>query len=98
MRPKANSLFTVWPKMWVNCRAIIVSIIEAYVPQQMFQPKHTMNGYDLQESGKDNSTAHMRVLRTLLVSNLPSLEPLLRRNIAGAFRSEVDAHMGADRE
>ncbi|KAL9121315.1 MAG: hypothetical protein Q9187_002126 [Circinaria calcarea] len=48
-----------------------------------------MVGYDLHEEMTTNSTGHMRVLRTLLTSNLPALQPALQRSIAQAFAAEL---------
>ena len=56
---------------------------------QMFQPKYTMNGYELKEEPKANSVGHSRVLRTLLTSKLPVLHSAICSRVAEVFAQDL---------
>lgn len=57
----------------------------------MFQPRYTMNGYELKEEPSANSSGHSRVLRTLLTSKLPLLQPNMQQTISEALTQEFEA-------
>ena len=57
----------------------------------MFQPKYTMNGYELKEEPSANSSGHSRVLRVLLTSKLPLLQTNMQQKISEALTQEFEA-------
>ena len=57
----------------------------------MFQPKYTMNGYELKEEPSANSSGHSRVLRVLLTSKLPLLQTNMQQKISDALTQEFEA-------
>ena len=61
---------------------------------QMFQPKYTMNGYELKEEPKANSVGHSRVLRTLLTSKLPVLHSAICSRVAESFAQDLPNNHG----
>lgn len=58
----------------------------------MFQPRYTMNGYELKEEPKANSSGHSRVLRILLTLNLPLLHGAIQERVAEVLTQEFLAH------
>lgn len=58
---------------------------------QMFQPQHTMIGFEIHDYPEANGSIHIRVLRTLLNKNFKALGPSLRSIMATALREEIEA-------
>ena len=52
----------------------------------MFQPRFTMNGFELQEQRSIDGTGYVRALRVLLTANLPTLQPRIQEKISQAFK------------
>lgn len=60
---------------------------------KLLQPKHTMNGFHVLEDSVTGTSLQYRVLRTLLVANLPNLSNGLQQKISRAFDTQVCSSM-----
>ena len=58
---------------------------------QMFQPKYTTNGLEVEDHMAANGSMHSRVLRVVLTNHLGDLEPSLANIISTAFSKEAMA-------
>ena len=56
----------------------------------MFQPKYTMNGFDLHQQRGIEGIGYVRALRSLLTSHLPLLLPSLHNLISDSLDQEID--------
>ena len=60
--------------------------------EQMFQPRYTMNGFELNEQRGIDGIGYVRALRSILTANLPVLQPALRKKIESGFTEELAKH------
>ena len=56
---------------------------------QIFKPKYTMFGFNVQKDVSTTQSIAHRVLRTLLTANLPKLQPILLNRIGEAFAKDL---------
>ncbi|KZF26778.1 cytochrome P450 [Xylona heveae TC161] len=63
----------------------------------LFRPKYTMGGFELHDNPKDNEpNIHLRVIRVILPSYFPILQPILEQKIRDTFAHELISKAGTE--
>ena len=89
-----ESQFSLQPVIDDVSKTSIHSVTAHYTPLtdvssiQIFKPKFTMFGFNVQKDVSATQGIAHRVLRTLLTANIPNLQPALRNRIEEAFAQD----------